>query len=134
MEVNFEVIEGPLDTKPEIIRLDYDLHNLVIHIEPAYSADPIVVTFDSSVGFRVLDEGNLLEYWDHLNLNDGWLFQISSGGWYDLESTRSGFVSQNHSDVREYLIVGLNECISVLSMEPPKVVVPGPNKQRQSET
>lgn len=133
MEVNFEIIEGPLDTKPEITRVDYDLHNLVVHIEPTYDAEPIVVTFDSSLGFRVLDEGNLLEFWDHFNLKDGWLFQISSGGWYDLESKRNGFVSQYHSDVREYLIIGVNECVSVLSVEPPKVVVPGPNKQRQCD-
>lgn len=133
MEVNFEIIEGPLDTKPEITRVDYDLHNLVVHIEPTYDAEPIVVTFDSSLGFRVLDEGNLLEFWDHFNLKDGWLFQISSGGWYDLESKRNGFVSQHHSDVREYLIIGVNECVSVLSVEPPKVVVTGPNKQRQCD-
>lgn len=133
MEVNFEIIEGPLDTKPEITWVDYDLHNLVVHIEPTYDGEPIVVTFDSSLGFRVLDEGNLLEFWDHFNLKDGWLFQISSGGWYDIESKRNGFVSQHHSDVREYLILGVNECVSVLSVEPPKVVVPGPNKQRQSD-
>jgi len=133
MEMSFEVIEGPLDTKPEITRIAYDLHNLVVHIEPTYDADPIVVTFDSSIGFRVLDEGNLLEFWDYFNLKDGWLFQISEGGWYELESKRNGFVSQHHSDVREYLIIGVNECVSVLSAEPPKVVAPSPNKQRQSD-
>lgn len=131
--MNFEILEGPLDTKPEITRLDYDLHNLVVHIEPAYAAEPIIVTFDSSLGFRALDEGNLLEFWDHFNLKDGWLFQISAGGWYDLESKRNGFVSQHHPDVREYLIIGVNQCVSVLSVEPPIVVVPGPNKQRQSD-
>ena len=133
MEVNFEIIEGPLETKPEITRLEYDLHNLVLYIEPTYDAEPIVVTFDSSLGFRLLDEGNLLEFWDHFNLKDGWLFQISAGGCYQLESKRNGFVSQHHSDAREYLIVGVNECVSVLSAEPPKVVFPGPKKQRQGD-
>ena len=133
MEVKFEIIEGPLGTKPEIIRLEYNLHNLVLYIEPTYDAEPIVVTFDSPLGFRVLDEGNLLEFWDHFTLKDGWLFQISAGGWYQLESERNGFVSQHHSDVQEYLIIGVNECVSVLSGDQPKVVFPVPKKQREGD-
>lgn len=121
MEIDFRVIQGPLETKPEITRVEYDLHNLVIHIEPKYDADPIIITFDSSIGFRILDEGNLLEFWEEFNLNNGWLYQIISGGWYELESTRSGFVSQHHSDVQEYLIIGVNECVSVLAGGPPSV-------------
>ena len=128
MDVDFEVLQGPLKTKPEITRVEYDLHSLVIHIEPEYDVKPIIVTFESSIGYRVLDEGNLLEFWDKFNLSNGWLFQIASGGWFDLESRRKGFVSQHHSDVQEYLIIGVNECVSVLAGEPPTVVLPSPNK------
>ena len=133
MEVDFKVIQGPLETKPEITRVEYDLHNLVIHIEPVYDAEPIIVTFDSSIGYRVLDEGNLLEFWDKFNLSNGWLYQIVSGGWFELESNRNGFVSQHHSGIQEYLIIGVNECVSVLAGEPPTVVLPSPNKSKHAE-
>ncbi len=128
MEVEFEVVQGPMETKPEITRVEYDLDSLIVHIEPEYDAEPIIVSFDSSIGFRVLDEGNLLEFWEKFNLNSGWLYRIISGGWFDLESKRNGFVSQHHSDVQEYLIIGVNECVSVLAGEAPTVVLPSSNK------
>ena len=75
MDVEFEVLKGPLATKPEITRVDYDLHSLVIHIELEYDGKPMTVTFESPIGYRVLDEGNLLEFWCRFSLKDGWLFR-----------------------------------------------------------
>lgn len=124
MELEFAVLESPLQSGAEVTRLEYDLHNLVINIEPIFDAPPIVVTFESAIGFRVLDEGDLVEFWKHLSSKDGWLFQILAGGWFELESQRDGFISQHNSHVCEYLIVGPNECVSVLAYKPPLVAKP----------
>ena len=133
MDVEFEVLKGPLATKPEITRVDYDLHSLVVHIEPEYNCKPMTVTFDSPIGYRVLDEGNLLEFWNRFSLKDGWLFRITSGGWFELESRRNGFLSQHDSEIQEYFIIGVDECISVLTSKPPIVVLPRPNKKKQAD-
>ena len=77
--------------------------------------------FESFYGFRVLDELDLTEFWTQCNLMDGWLFEVCSGGWKDLELQRPAFLSGQNEWVKEYLIVGLNECVSVLSKEHPLI-------------
>ena len=46
-------------------------------------------------GFRVLDEGDLLEFWGTEFWKSGlaqgsFLFEVLRGGWFDLEAQRSG--------------------------------------------
>lgn len=77
--------------------------------------------FESFYGFRVLDELDLTEFWTQCTLVDGWLFEVRSGGWKDLELQRPTFISGQNEWVKEYLIVGLNECVSVLSKEHPSI-------------
>lgn len=79
------------------------------------------VVFEQTYGFRVLDELDLTEFWSHCSLADGWLFEVISGGWRSLELTRPFFLSGRQDWVREYLIIGLNECVSVLTKEKPVV-------------
>lgn len=71
------------------------------------------VVFPSVSGFRVLDEGDLLEFWAECNLSNGWLFEITHGGWFELESNREGFVSAHKHNVKECLVVSKKECVSV---------------------
>ena len=52
---------------------------------------------------------------------DGWLFSVSAGGWLDQERLRPGFVSRNRDDLREFLIIGQNECVNVLALSVPTV-------------
>jgi hypothetical protein len=77
------------------------------------------VSFFQSYGFRVLDELDLTEFWSQCSLAEGWLFEVISGGWKDLEKQREHFYSGRHVWVREYLVVGFNECVSILSKEEP---------------
>ena|GEM_PF-935296 len=79
------------------------------------------VNFEATYGFRVLDEGDLSEFWSVCTLKDGWCFEVMEGGWNSLELKRAHFVSGKLYDIKEYLIVGLNECVSVLGHEPPTI-------------
>jgi hypothetical protein len=85
------------------------------------------VRFEQTYGFRVLDELDLTEFWSHCTLEDGWLFEVTSGGWKELELTRPHFHSGRQDWVREYLVVGLNECVSVLTKEEPSVLAAAPS-------
>lgn len=83
----------------------------------------IQVCFSSVIGFRLLDEGDLLEFWQYCHQGHGWLFQISQNGWLQQESQRLGFVSQHNSNqLKEFLISGLFDCINVLSYQQPKLL------------
>lgn len=86
-----------------------------------------MISFPQSYGFRVLDELDLTEFWSQCSLVQGWLFEVVSGGWKDLEMTRKHFYSGRSDCVREYLVVGLNECVSVLSKEEPVFEVQVPS-------
>lgn len=105
---------------PDVSRIDYD-GKLSILLDFGNSENPIYVVFDSPRGYRVLDEGDLLEFWEPDSRADGWLWKIIKGGWLDLESTRSGFVSGLIGEYDEYLILGQNECVSVISNAPPVI-------------
>lgn len=95
----------------------------------------VKVNFDASYGFRVLDEVDLCEFWSKCNLTQGWCFEVLEGGWNALEKTREHFVSGKLYGPREFLIVGLNECVSILAHEPPIVIeLPASNKQLKRDS
>jgi hypothetical protein len=80
------------------------------------------VTFEAALGFRVVDERDLMEYWPVCSTPAGWLFRILSGGWLDQERTREGSLMLDaYPDVKEHLISVINECVSVFSTEMPKL-------------
>lgn len=87
---------------------------------------PTYVEFEGVSGFRVLDEGDLLEFWAQDVSKPGWLWLVRSGGWRDLESTRSGFIRRDVPSLREYMVLGVNDCVNVLSGCTPKVLSPEP--------
>ncbi|MBB4128354.1 hypothetical protein GGR77_003681 [Xanthomonas translucens] len=77
--------------------------------------------FECLWGFRVLSELDLAEFWPKVTLKDGWLFEVHSGGWLDLELSRPHFASGRLYELREYLVVGVSDCVSVLAEQPPEV-------------
>jgi len=103
---------------PEIARLDYDTLNLRLTLKFADSP-PAHLTFKDLSGFRVLREGDLIEYWGGAR-PDGWLWVVQSGGWRATEAQRSGFVSGDMQGIREFLVVGQVDCVSVLSSSVPE--------------
>lgn len=111
---------------PEVADINYDLWLLRITLSFKEIDNPVYVTFDTPRGFRVLDEGDLLEFWNNETRPKGWLWFVKSGGWYDLEKYRSGFVSGVIGGYSEYLILGENECVSVITNDEPVIAVPKP--------
>ncbi|HDL00870.1 MAG TPA: hypothetical protein ENH23_01380 [candidate division Zixibacteria bacterium] len=98
----------------EIVEINYDLLELEIILNFDRAPKKVTVVFFSPIGFRVLDEGDLLEFWENYHTGYGWLYKVVSGGWHDLESKRDGYLSKETRNVREYLVVGENDCVSVL--------------------
>ncbi len=98
----------------EIVEIDYDLLELKIILDFHRTPKKVTVVFSNPIGFRVLDEGDLLEFWENYHTGNGWLYKVVSGGWHDLESKRDGYLSKETRNVQEYLVVGENDCVSVL--------------------
>jgi hypothetical protein len=108
----------PLGKGPFIKRLSYDLETLLISVNPDTEGSLIEVTFEQPRGFRCLDEGDMLNYWTERIVLDNWFFEVLEGGWMDHEATRDGFISKTFG-YREFLICGIDDCVSVLSKAPP---------------
>jgi hypothetical protein len=94
----------------------------------------VKVTFTQTYGFRVLDELDLTEFWSQCSLRDGWFFEVKANGWKALELSRPTFFSGRPSWVREYLVIGRNECVSVLTKEDPMVVPIAPSNLSLQQT
>jgi hypothetical protein len=103
---------------PLVREVYYDLEKLVITIDSDNSGQILQVVFDNVRGFRCLDEGDLLDFWDNEFMTDNWLFEILSGGWLDQEDKREGFLSKT-LEFREFLICGVHDCVSVITNTPP---------------
>lgn len=88
-----------------------------------------LVRFYGAAGVRVLDEGDLLEFWPTCSSPNGPLFRISTGGWKDQESQRWGFlIRETQPELPEYFVAGRNACVSVLSFSPPEVFEEEPSQ------
>ena len=80
------------------------------------------VRFLGAEGHRVLDEGDLLEFWPECSTANGSIFRVQSGGWFEQESRRQGFLKRDtQPGMPEYFITGENACVSVLSHVPPEL-------------
>jgi hypothetical protein len=115
---------APFKGVPEITDVHYDLWVLRITLRFENRQGPVYVQFHNTYGFRVLDEGDLTEFWSPDTRPPGWLWHISRGGWLDLEQSRPTFLSGRHSGCNEYLVGGLNDCVSVLSATEPTILDP----------
>lgn len=108
------------DTTVDIDEITFDKECLIIYVKSKSWAAK--VQFSAIYGFRVLDEGDLGEFWNQCNLKTGWCFEVIEGGWNDLEKTRAHFLTGKLYQPKEFLIIGLNECVSVLAFEQPTVI------------
>lgn len=109
----------PSDNTTQVESVSFDSNGLSVSVSSQHWDAKVV--FKQTYGFRVLDELDLTEFWSQCMLADGWLFEVTSGGWKELELARPYFVSGRQEWVREYLVIGLNECVSVLTKEEPSV-------------
>src|SRR4051794_28410456 len=101
--------------------LRYDGNALVVDIQGEGFAFARVV-FEDPVGFRVLDERDLCEFWNTYSEPNGWLYEVQEGGWLELESQRELFNSPSFiPGLREYMLVD-DKCLNVLCVNPPKIL------------
>ena len=107
---------------PEVMAVRYESGSLEIVLRFA-DAEDTSVHFEAPRGFRVLDEGDLLEFWAPETRAEGWLWSVEDGGWLSQESHRSGFISCLGDRCREFLVAGQNECVSVITDGEPKLRV-----------
>ncbi|RSZ31884.1 MULTISPECIES: hypothetical protein [unclassified Variovorax] len=99
----------------EIVRIDYAPHQLTVVAQDAKRETSICARFDGVVAYRVMDERDLGEYWPACSLPDVWVFLIQSGGWLAQELVRpDSCIGLFYGDVREYLVAGCTDCVSVL--------------------
>ncbi|MCG7532690.1 hypothetical protein MHM98_15250 [Psychrobium sp. MM17-31] len=119
MEASIIDFMGYRGNETYIESLNYDLDFLRIVIA-AGSNLRIEVCFHQPIGFRCLDEGDLLEFWSNKTVTDNWLLRIHDSGWLAQENHRDGFLSK-HSALNEFLVKGQNECLNVLSTVKPTI-------------
>ena len=105
---------------PEVTSVHFDLENLTVTLSFTAPNVRVRVVFPASRGFRVLDEGDLIEMWVDRPDTDAWLNIVEAHGWKDQELARPGYLSAT-PDLREYLVVGINDCVSVLTYEAPTI-------------
>jgi hypothetical protein len=127
MTVNASQISVPFDIPQDcdLEKIQYESGKLEITVFAPNGNEVAYVTFEYVEGFRVLDEGNLLEFWPTCSRPNGWIYQINNGGWLNQESERDGFlVNINRKVFSEYFVIGADKCVNVLSGEPPIVTSP----------
>ncbi|MEP1553402.1 MAG: hypothetical protein ABJJ44_18695 [Paraglaciecola sp.] len=103
----------------EIVHIEFDIETLTITVR--IDGDKLDVVFKTPNGYRVLDEGDLLEFWPSCSSNVGWLHEIIDGGWLSQERMRPGFISSKDAELNEYFVIGCNYCANVLAWEAPDV-------------
>lgn len=120
MTVHATALTSGVNRAPDVLRINYEdgLLSISMAVEEESAT---LVSFASIVGFRMLDEGDLLEFWPTCSSPNGWLWEIHDGGWFDLESKRPMFFREKCKRVAEYLVLGDNECVSVLSHDRPRL-------------
>ncbi|MFB9215703.1 hypothetical protein [Vibrio sinaloensis] len=105
---------------PDVLTLNYDLS--VLRIKLNFPSDKIVyVACENVEGFRVLDEGQLLEFWGG-DATQYWLFEVKANGWLASESKReTAPLIVEGGELKEYMVAGANECVSILAYTQPYV-------------
>lgn len=106
-----------------VAQVRFEWGELVVSLLSAGDRKAATVRFSEASGFRLLDEGDLLEFWPACAKDNGWLFVVHENGWFDLELSRSGFLRDKSLGEAEYFIASENHCVSILSSAPPDVIV-----------
>lgn len=114
----------------ELLNIHYDMGSitgdstLTLQLESS-TEGKFQIVFDSPEAVRVIDEGQICEFWNKYSTPNGWLWQVLEGGWIDLELQRSTFWgAEPPSPPLEFLIVG-DQCVFVMAQMPPRFISRG---------
>ena len=104
----------------EVSTVQLSRGQLRIEITDASTLVPVgIVFFASVIGYRVLDERDLQSFWAACSSKQGWLYEIHANGWLQDELKRPGTSMEFYGAPREYLIPGIEFCVSVISDDEP---------------
>jgi hypothetical protein len=84
----------------------------------------VEIVFTAPRGFRYLDEGDLLPYWQSnaFDTSHYLVFEIKHGGWAEQEEQSGMFnVTAAVGNYREWFITSSNACLNVISAAEPLV-------------
>ena len=104
----------------EVGRVLYEACVLEVTVHSTADESDCIVRFEDLVGFRLLDERELCEYWPVCSIPSGRLFEVTAGGWLSREVQRTP-IRLFFPNAREYLVAGINECVSVIATCAPSV-------------
>lgn len=111
-----------LPSDVDIDTVNFSSKGLLITLSSAKEQKCWELSFIDVMGHRVLDEGDLLEFWPKCSRRRGLVFQVRAGGWLAQESEREGFLMQHRQlDICEYLVNGSGACVCVLSQSVPEI-------------
>ena len=81
------------------------------------------VHFKYANGFRFLDEGDLIYYWQSKVFNSPHhVFKIISGGWSNGESVEKGILSVSKAiETTEWFVTTTNGCVNVITEAQPTI-------------
>lgn len=107
----------------------YDRSNLVIQVWfPELDDATYEINFRSVIGWQVLDERDLPEFW-HCNVQVEGLdqpclvYQVLQGGWVEQRKALSQVMAGGfYSSLQEWAILGVDLCVSVISEEAPPII------------
>lgn len=112
-------------THVELAAVSYDQWILSVAVRKYNDQETVVgmshVVFEAVEGFRVLSEGAMLMFpWTKLDNGRSFVHRVSDGGWYSNE-VGAGNMHLPES-ASEYVIVTIDECVSVIAYKDPKHV------------
>lgn len=107
----------------ELQQLNFQGGQLDILIVGCQDESGCRVLFEEVIGFKVLDEREMLEYWPVCSTPNGWIFEVSANGWLQQDQARFALLNAGglKSKLKEYVITGINECVCVISRKSPLI-------------
>lgn len=108
-------------SRHEVTEIEYRSGRLEITSRSLDVTQIVRLNFLEVAGFRVLDEGDLLDFWPACSSSNGQIFEIVEGGWFDQERLRTGFIRGDIKEIKEYLVTGIDDCVSVFAWSPPEI-------------
>ena len=81
------------------------------------------IHFPFARAFQVLDEGDMLKYWEESgSLGCHAVFQVTSGGWLERASSNYFDITSGLENMREWLIApDVGRCVTVISAYTPHI-------------
>ena len=119
--VGDEYFSGTESDVTEILYTHSGLRIIVDTNKSQFAPVFLEIFFRDDNGFRCLDEGDLIAYWESNEFGSGHhVYEILSGGWISGEALSSGILSVGSSiNQREWLVCTSNRCVTVLSGSSP---------------